>query len=98
VPVLRQDPGESGSATAGTPEAIGRAKLDCSEIDPSFITLPPSTETLGITVDAEYIYWANSAIESIGRADHRPGEPRRPRHRRAMHNRRRGGPITVVVR
>ena len=46
--------------------AIGRAKLDGTEVEKKFVTdgvrLPN-----GITVDDDYIYWSNNGTNSIGR-------------------------------
>lgn len=53
-------------AEAGN-ETIGRANLDGSNVDQSFLpTLGPAT---GIAVDAWHIYWANTNYNAIGRAN-----------------------------
>ena len=52
----------------GFPNSIGRAKLDGSGVDPSFIT-GAGYFPLGIAVDARHIYWANpppSAFDDHG--------------------------------
>jgi hypothetical protein len=56
-----------GSYPAG---AIGRAKLDGTDVQPDFI--PHSAGVLdpfGITVTGTHIYWTNEAAGTIGRAD-----------------------------
>jgi uncharacterized protein YjbI with pentapeptide repeats len=47
---------------------IGRANLDGSGVDKSFITVPNSAVVLGLAVDYQHIYWANSSAGTIGRA------------------------------
>ena len=53
---------------------IGRASLDGSNVNPSFITGPssPSRRVWGVAVDANYVYWTNNdntaITNSIGRA------------------------------
>ena len=46
-------------------DAIGRADLDGTGVDQSFIT--GATEPAGLAVDAQYLFWAN--IDTIGRAN-----------------------------
>jgi hypothetical protein len=47
---------------------IGRADLDGSNVNQSFIT--GASQPFGVAVDAEHLYWANSFItNTIGRAD-----------------------------
>jgi uncharacterized repeat protein (TIGR01451 family) len=65
----------SGLATDGTyvywaereVGSIGRAKLNCSEPQPDFITGLSSVEDLA--VDEDHIYWTEPGTNAIGRAD-----------------------------
>jgi len=47
--------------------AIGRASLDGSSVNTSFIT--GASTPFGVAVDANYIYWANYGTGKIGRAN-----------------------------
>ena len=47
---------------------IGRADLDGSNVNQSFIT-PGSDFLEGVGVDAEHIYWTDADTNTIGRAD-----------------------------
>jgi streptogramin lyase len=49
-----------------TTGAIGRANLDGTDVNQSFIT---GTDSFGVAVDADHIYWANSNTGTIGRAN-----------------------------
>ena len=57
----------------GSPSAIGRAKIDGSDVTPNFITGPRSVS--GLAVDGSHIYWSDNQnngsanIPSIGRAN-----------------------------
>ncbi len=53
-------------ANYGT-DTIGRADLDGTNVNRSFIT--GAEDPLGVAVDAGHVYWANTATSSIGRAD-----------------------------
>jgi virginiamycin B lyase len=53
-------------ANAGS-DTIGRANLDGTGTDQSFITGARSPE--GVAVDAAHVYWTNSTIGTIGRAN-----------------------------
>ena len=46
--------------------AIGRANLDGSAPDPGFVG---ANVPIGIATDGRYVYWANAATSSIGRAE-----------------------------
>ncbi|MGH9158843.1 MAG: carboxypeptidase regulatory-like domain-containing protein [Vicinamibacteraceae bacterium] len=46
---------------------IGRANLDGSEPNPSFIA--GASEPWGVAVDGSYVYWTNSGTHTIGRAN-----------------------------
>ncbi len=48
---------------------IGRAKLNGSAINQSFITLPGSGDLIGLAVDAQHVYWADDVLGAIGRAN-----------------------------
>jgi hypothetical protein len=50
-----------------TSDSIGRANLDGSAVDPSFIT--GIGVGCGITADEAHVYWANDLDESIGRVN-----------------------------
>jgi virginiamycin B lyase len=45
---------------------IGRANLDGTSPDQSFIT--GANDPIGVTVDGSYVYWTNYASGTIGRA------------------------------
>jgi hypothetical protein len=47
--------------------AIGRADLDGTDVDQSFIT--GATEPWGVAVDSNYVYWVNTGTGAIGRAN-----------------------------
>jgi uncharacterized protein YjbI with pentapeptide repeats len=52
--------------------AIGRAGLDGSGVNQSFITLPPHPNDLGayaVAVDGQHIFWARPMAGTIGRAN-----------------------------
>ena len=53
-------------ANCGT-DTIGRADLDGTNVNRSFIT--GAEDPLGVAVDAGHVYWANTATDTIGRAD-----------------------------
>jgi phosphodiesterase/alkaline phosphatase D-like protein/streptogramin lyase len=53
-----------GSASGGT---IGRANLDGTGVNPSFIT--GASNVQGVAVDAGHIYWSNFGFHTIGRAN-----------------------------
>lgn len=56
-----------GTATTG---AIGRARLDGTDIQPNFIPHSAGvSDPFGITVTASHIYWTNEGPGTIGRAD-----------------------------
>jgi virginiamycin B lyase len=50
----------------GDPRDIGRANLDGSDVNPSFMTLVDAT---WVAVNDQHIYWVNSADVAIGRAN-----------------------------
>src|SRR5262249_59898639 len=50
----------------GTGATIGRANLDGSDLDQSFIA---TTSSWGVAVDGAHVYWANSGARTIGRAN-----------------------------
>ncbi len=52
-------------ANLGT-NTIGRANLDGSSPNPSFIT--GASNPSGVAVDSGHIYWANNGANTIGRA------------------------------
>jgi virginiamycin B lyase len=56
--------------SSGASSTIGRAKLDGTDVDPSFITVAssPTGGPVGVAVDAAHVYWTNSYTNSIGRA------------------------------
>ena len=49
--------------------AIGRADLDGSNVDQSFISLPEGQGPIGLAVDGGHIYWTAGGATDIGRAD-----------------------------
>jgi virginiamycin B lyase len=49
--------------------AIGRANLDGTGVDQSFITGASAFGPYGVAVDGQHIYWANSNTNVIGRAN-----------------------------
>jgi virginiamycin B lyase len=51
----------------GIGQTIGRANLDGSGVDQTFIT--GASDPAGVAVDARHIYWANVATGTIGRAN-----------------------------
>jgi virginiamycin B lyase len=53
--------------TNGSLSTIGRADLDGSNPNQSFIT--GANFPFGVAVDAEHIYWTNHNTNTIGRAD-----------------------------
>ena len=48
-------------------DTIGRANLDGTDVNRSFIT--GADDPLGVAVDAGHVYWTNTATGTIGRAD-----------------------------
>jgi virginiamycin B lyase len=59
-------PGRRSSANP-QPGTIGRANLDGSGVNPSFIT--GANSPLGVEVDGLHLYWANNTAGTIGRAN-----------------------------
>jgi hypothetical protein len=57
----------SSGGVVSTPETIGRAELDGSGVDPTFILLKEETEPAGVAVEGEYVYWTEF-FGAIGRA------------------------------
>lgn len=55
------------NSAAGAGTTIGRANLDGSGIEQSYIT--GANDPCGVAVDAEHIYWANLGSNTIGRAN-----------------------------
>jgi virginiamycin B lyase len=53
--------------SSGTPTIVGRANLDGSGVNPSFI--PGADNPCGVAVDAHYIYWAVGTGTTIARAN-----------------------------
>jgi len=58
---------QAGAYVYWTGSTIGRANLDGSEVDQSFIT--GANGQWGVEVDAGHIYWANAFTDTIGRAN-----------------------------
>jgi hypothetical protein len=50
-------------------DAIGRANIDGSNPDPTFITGIDASGVSGLAVDAAHVYWSNEQTGSIGRAN-----------------------------
>ncbi len=53
--------------TDATSDSIGRAALDGTVKDPTFIT--GAQDPRGVAVNGNHIYWTNSANNTIGRAN-----------------------------
>ena len=65
-------------------DAIGRANVDGSNVNQSFITGSPGPASpAGVAVDANYVYWTNYGSELD-----RPGEPGRVEREPELHHRR----------
>lgn len=47
---------------------IGRAKIDGTDANPAFITLPYRSSPLGVAVDDRHVYWSDEGNDAIGRA------------------------------
>jgi low-density lipoprotein receptor class B len=53
----------------GTGNKIGRATLDGSAVDPSFISVPsPSSISCGLAVDPSFVYYPSDSGNTVGRA------------------------------
>jgi Low-density lipoprotein receptor repeat class B len=57
----------TNDANTGPGPALGRANLDGSGINQSFVPLPEAAS--GVAVDGSHIYWANPSANTIGRAN-----------------------------
>ena len=56
-----------------TPTTLGRSNLDGSGQVEDFVK--GADDPIGVAVDAEHVYWANSGTKSIGRANHDGSAP-----------------------
>ncbi|MGH9159480.1 MAG: carboxypeptidase regulatory-like domain-containing protein, partial [Vicinamibacteraceae bacterium] len=65
TPALAQEP--PTHIYWGSTDAIGRANLDGSEPNPSFVT--GASVPYGVAVDGEHIYWTNADGDTVGRAN-----------------------------
>jgi streptogramin lyase len=54
-------------ASFEAPDAIGRANLDGTGVEPGFVT--GARDPVGVAVDGGHLYWTNAAIGTIGRAN-----------------------------
>lgn len=66
-PFCGTSPGRAGSGATGLAINVGRADLDGSNVDDSFIT--GGSGPCGFAVDSQFVYWANNASGTIGRAN-----------------------------
>jgi hypothetical protein len=57
----------TNDANTGVGPAVGRANLDGSGANQSFVPLPQAAT--GVAVDGSHIYWANPTTNTIGRAN-----------------------------
>jgi hypothetical protein len=57
-------------ASASSPAAIGRASIDGTHIDRSFLPVGPGSFIGGLALDRHHIYWTNRDEGTVGRADH----------------------------